>query len=65
MNEQTGTAQPPDASSDVWRLRTHHMLEFKLIRLETAELRLLIYHIRRELLRNTLNLYKGKRNERK
>ena len=55
MNELTGTAQPPGDSSDVWRLRTHHMRQFKLIRLETAELRLLIYHIRRKLLRNMLN----------
>jgi hypothetical protein len=31
------------------------MRQFKLIRLETAELRLLIYHIRRKLLRNMLN----------
>ncbi len=52
MNELTGTAQPPGDSSDVWRLRTHHMRQFKFIQLETAELRLLIYHIRRKLLRN-------------
>ena len=55
MNELTGTAQPPGDSSDVWRLRTHHMRQFKFIQLETAELRLLIYHIRRKLLRNMLN----------
>ena len=56
MNELTGTAQPPGDSSDVWRLRTHHMRQFKLIQLETAELRLLIYHIRRTMLRIMLNI---------
>lgn len=56
MNELTGTAQPPGDSSDVWRLRTHHMRQFKLIRLETAELRLLIYHIRRTMLRIMLTI---------
>jgi hypothetical protein len=56
MNELTGTAQPPGDSSDVWRLRTHHMRQFKLIQLETAELRLLIYHIRRTMLRIMLHI---------
>lgn len=56
MNELTGTAQPPGVSSDVWRLRTHHMRQFKLIQLETAELRLLIYHIRRTMLRIMLTI---------
>jgi hypothetical protein len=65
MNELTGTAQPPGDSSDVWRLRTHHMRQFKLIQLETAELRLLIYHIRRTMLRIMLNITIEKRNERK
>ena len=56
MNELTGTAQPPGDSSDVWRLRTHHMRKFKFIQLETAELRLLIYHIRRTMLRIMLTI---------
>ena len=56
MNELMGTAQPPGDSSDVWRLRTHHMRQFKLIQLETAELRLLIYHIRRTMLRIMLTI---------
>ena len=60
MNELTGTAQPPGDSSDVWRLRTHHMRQFRFIQLETAESRLLIYHIRRKLLRNMLNSMLGK-----
>ena len=61
MNELTGTAQPPGDSSDVWRLRTHHMRQFRFIQLETAESRLLIYHIRRTMLRIMLNSIIGKR----